>query len=321
MTLAGIQQMGVGVADAAAAFAWYRRHFGFDVRIFDDTGEAKLMRRYTGDAVHRRRAIFALNMAGGGGLEIWQFLDRTSQAPHFEPELGDCGIFSTRLKTSDARRAAALFSRDLQHDPLGVPFFVLRDPWGNLFEIAERDGVFAKTHHPIGGVIGATLGVTDMHRSMQFYRDGLGYDRVLFDRVEGDVRTVRLSRTAPNCGPFSRLLGATELDLVHVRGRSPRRIYEGRYWGDLGFIHVCFDVHGCELPATVDSANSFDMGEAAGRFRYIEDPDGTLIELVETHKVPILKKLGLSIDLRKRPPDKPLPDWLVRGLAFNRVKD
>lgn len=44
-------------------------------------------------------------------------------------------------------------------------------------------------------------------------------------------------------------------------------------------------------PFTVDSASSFDMGEAAGHFTYIEDPDGTLIEFVETHKVPVLKKL------------------------------
>jgi hypothetical protein len=30
---------------------------------------------------------------------------------------------------------------------------------------------------------------------------------------------------------------------------------------------------------TVDSNNSFEMDNASGRFCYIEDPDGTLIEL------------------------------------------
>jgi len=34
------------------------------------------------------------------------------------------------------------------------------------------------------------------------------------------------------------------------------------------------------------------MGEASGHFAYVEDPDGTLIEFVETHKIPIIKKLG-----------------------------
>jgi len=79
------------------------------------------------------------------------------------------------------------------------------------------------------------------------------------------------------------------------------------------------------FPFTVDSkeshaGNSFDMGEAAGHFSYIEDPDGTLIEFVETHKVPILKKLGLYLDLKKRDPHKALPDWMVKTLKFSRVK-
>ena len=80
------------------------------------------------------------------------------------------------------------------------------------------------------------------------------------------------------------------------------------------------------FPFTVDSkksheGNSFDMGEAAGHFAYIEDPDGTLIEFVETHKLPILKKLGWHLDLRKRDPRKSLPMWILKSLKFSRVKD
>ena len=51
---------------------------------------------------------------------------------------------------------------------------------------------------------------------------------------------------------------------------------------------------------TIDSEKSFGMESAAGRFAYLEDPDGTLIELVETHKLPILKKVGWFLDLQKR---------------------
>ena len=74
-------------------------------------------------------------------------------------------------------------------------------------------------------------------------------------------------------------------------------------------------------PFTVDSANSFDMGEAAGRFAYIEDADGTLIEFVETHKVPILKSIGWYLNLTKRRPEKALPRWMLRALGLNSVKD
>ena len=75
------------------------------------------------------------------------------------------------------------------------------------------------------------------------------------------------------------------------------------------------------FPFTVDSENSFDMGKAAGHFSYIEDPDGTLIEFVETHKVPIIKKLGLYLNLKNRNPDKNLPDWLVKLLGLSTIKD
>ena len=78
------------------------------------------------------------------------------------------------------------------------------------------------------------------------------------------------------------------------------------------------------FPFTVDSSkkhnDTFDMGEAAGHFSYIEDPDGTLIEFVETHRIPVMKKLGWYINLRRRDPQKNLPDWLLKAMRFNRFK-
>jgi len=45
-----------------------------------------------------------------------------------------------------------------------------------------------------------------------------------------------------------------------------------------------------------------------------------LIELVETHKIPLLKKLNINLNLQKRDPEKPLPKWLLGMLRFMRVK-
>ncbi|WP_287965708.1 VOC family protein [Diaphorobacter sp.] len=69
-----------------------------------------------------------------------------------------------------------------------------------------------------------------------------------------------------------------------------------------------------------NAANSFDMGEAAGHFSYIEDPDGNLIEFVETHKIPLIKKLGIHINLRKGDFEKPLPTWMLKFLKLGRIK-
>jgi hypothetical protein len=113
--------------------------------------------------------------------------------------------------------------------------------------------------------------------------------------------------------------------------RKAEKIYENRFWGDLGFIHLCYDIIGMPaleqesrsqgFPFNVNSRQSFDKGEAAGHFAYIEDPDGTLIEFVETHRIPILKKLGWYLNLKNRNPHKALPDWMLKTLSLNRVKD
>ena len=77
------------------------------------------------------------------------------------------------------------------------------------------------------------------------------------------------------------------------------------------------------FPFTVDSCKDdghFDMGEASGHFTYIEDPDGTLIELVEVHKLTILKKPHIYIDMLKRNRKKSFPKWMVRMMGWTRVR-
>ena len=63
------------------------------------------------------------------------------------------------------------------------------------------------------------------------------------------------------------------------------------------------------------------MGGASGHFSYIEDPDGTLIEFVEIHRIPIHKKLGWYLNLTRRHTERALPTWLLKLLSFNRVKE
>ena len=38
--ISGIQQVGIGIPDAEHYFTWFRRTFGFDIKIFDDESPA-----------------------------------------------------------------------------------------------------------------------------------------------------------------------------------------------------------------------------------------------------------------------------------------
>lgn len=341
--LSGIQQVGIGVKNADEAFDWYRKYLGMDVPVFKDASLAELMLRYTGGKPQKRYAILALNMQGGGGFEIWQYTDRVPQAPQFEVQPGDLGIFGLMMKCRDVTVAhAAMLKQKLEVSeiysaPDATSRFHMNDPYGNRITFCSGVSWFSKGSHSNGGACGVQVGVSDMDKSIEFYSSVIGLNEVVYDTIDAfkefgkhQFRRVLLRPSKPLTGPFSRLLGMPQVELLQALDRSPNKIYENRFWGDLGFIHVCFDVNTMEAlekncktagyPFTVNSGNSFDMGEAAGQFAYTEDPDGTLIEFVQTHKLPIVKKIGWYLDLRKRDISKALPDWMLATMKFSRVK-
>ncbi|NQW28842.1 MAG: VOC family protein [Flammeovirgaceae bacterium] len=356
VVISGIQQIGIGVTDVNKAWKWYRKYFGMDIRVFEDAAIANFMLPYTGGEPRERYAALALNLQGGGGFEIWQYTQRVPQPPKEEIRLGDLGIFCTKIRAKNAQNTYHYFKEeglsivgDLTLDPRGCLHFYVQDLGGNFFEVVENKGAWFKNEDKnTGGTFGAVIGCTDLKKSIAFYRDILGYDQLCYEG-EGtydDLKGVPLrgqyykrailTHSKARQGAFSGLFGESEIELFEVQSAIPIKIFEGRYWGDLGFIHLCFDISGMDAlrtlcaekgsPFTVDSSAaqsgaSFDMGEAAGFFSYIEDPDGTLIEFVETHKVPILKKIGWNLNLKSRSASKPLSKWLLKAFALNRVRD
>jgi len=352
--ICGIQQIGVGVTSLKEAWPWYIKNFGMDCRIFEEEAEAKLMLPFTAGQTRRRHAVLAINLQSGAGFEVWQHTGKVPEPISGEIRLGDIGIMYCKMKVRNISSAFAFFRKNETEtlgapaaDPSGKNTFFVRDPYGNIFQMVEAGDWFMNEKKETGGSYGAIIGVTDIEKARLVYSDILGYDKVIYDATEvfpdlsklpgGDqkLRRVLLSSSKPAAGPFSKIFGHSEIELICSTGKPGRKIYEGRIWGDPGFIHLCFDIQGMDMlrehctkkgfPFRVDSASShegssFDMGEAAGHFAYIEDPDGTLIEFVETHKIPVLKKIGWYLNIRERDPYKPLPDWILKILKFSRVK-
>ncbi len=345
----GIQQIGVGVEDVHQAWAWYRKHFGMDIKAFEEAAVAELMKFYTEGEPRPRHAVLAINLQSGGGFEIWQHTGKTPAKPKFEVQLGDLGIFIGKQKTSDVEAAYNTMKAqnldllsELVIDPMGKKHFFLKDPFNNIFQVVENDYIFDKTNSVTGGALGAIIGVSDIDAALKLYSDTLGYSNVVYDKTDvfkdfadlpggaQKARRILLRPAQKATGAFAPLLGPSELELVQVIDAPVRKIYENRIWGDLGFIHLCFDVHNmaklksdCSANGfdfTVDSQDSFDMGAAAGHFAYVSDPDGTPIEFVETFKLPIIKALGIGVNLEKRDPNKPLSKWLLKAMRINRVK-
>jgi len=351
MKINGIQQLGVGVEDVHEAWKWYRKHFAMDILMFDEEAVAKLMLAHTEGEPRARHAILALNMEGGGGFEIWQHTDKKPSPIAVPVVLGDLGINIGVLKTDNIELAFKTYKDSglnllgkIAQTPSGEKHFFLKDPYDNLWEVKQHPVVFSKESSVNGGVFGTVIGVKNIDDSLAVYRDILGFDELVYDEAgvfedfsgipggNQEFRRVLLRHSDVKNGAFSSLFGKSEIELVQVLNGSAKNIYEGRIWGDPGFIHLCYDINDMDalreraasfgFPFTVDSAramDTFDMGDAAGNFAYIQAPEGTLIEFVETHKIPLIKKLGWYIDFRKRG-NHPLPNWILKLFRFKRVK-
>ena len=343
----GIQQVGVGTTNVHDSWKWYRQNFGFDTPVFNEAAEAPLMIQYTGGEVHARHAILAMNLNGGGGMEIWQFTSRRSADQHAFSLLQN-GLLVTSIKCRDSKLGLESVNGNsvggIELNPIGKKSFSVIDPFGNPFIASESDNWYQKKHSIFGGIEGIIIGVSDMEKAITFYKNVLEIDQVVYDKTQvfddlkafaGGLETfrrVRLTPTNRNTGAFSEVFGNFFIELLQPTSTdSISHNLKDRFWGDQGFIHLCFDVNGMDAiksraeamnsPFTVDSGETFSMGEAAGRFAYLEDPDGTLIELVETDKITVSKKLNWFLTLSKKRKKKPLPRWLFSVMALNRVKD
>lgn len=348
----GIQHVGVGVPDHAESWKWYRKFLGMDIALFNGEQEAPLMQIYTKNEIINKRAAMIVNLQGGCAMEVVSPTSFTGSDADIDFELGDLGIFITQVKSPDVKKAFKWFKdnganviSDLKKSALGKDTFFVKDPNGLYFQIIEGERWYMKPTHATGGPIGCTIGVSDIDASLKLYADILGYDEVIFDEtgtfddfagtIAGGDKTFRrviLTQSHPPGGGFAKVTADTYIELVQAINFKPRKIYEGRMWGDTGFVHLGFDVRGMKeigedlekegFGFTCDTNDTLDMGGTTRvHCTYIEDPDGTLIEMIEVYKIPILKKWGIFLDVKKRDPLKPLPDIMLKAMRFGRIKD
>ena len=176
-------------------------------------------------------------MQGGGGLAFWQYTSREAKAPAFEVKAGDIGIYAARIKTSDINKAyeslrgsGASVSGSITAIPDVTKCFYLRDVNNNVIRIEESKESFMRTKAAAGGLIGAVIGVSNMERSINFYREVLGYDKLIYD-VKGQFLDLpalpggdgSFRRVMRDLKPWliRRFLGSSGIELIQALDRKP----------------------------------------------------------------------------------------------------
>ncbi|MGF1670050.1 MAG: VOC family protein, partial [Balneolaceae bacterium] len=189
--ISGIQQIGIGTPHEEKAFKWYRKHFGMDICVFQDVADASLMTGYTGNQLHSRSATLAMNIQGGGGLEIWQFTSRKPTPPAFDIQLGDLGILGIRMKSKKLSKTYKKFKSEGHIDivngivqaPNGSSHFFVNDLHGLIFQMVDGEEWFSNGNYHSGGIAGCMIGVSDIEESLILYNDILEYDKIEYDET------------------------------------------------------------------------------------------------------------------------------------------
>lgn len=346
----GLQHIGVAVSNMDASLPFYRKFFGLNIPFFDSVAEAPLMRYYCNGDTITKRASMIMNLQGGCAIEVISPTSFQAKGAAFAWGVGDLGICITQVKCKDIQASYAFCKSngapglsEMEMDPIGRPTFYMKDLDGNMWQFLQGSQWYTTNSHHSGGVIGCSTGVSDMEKSFKLYKEILGFDEVIYDVTgtfedwknlhEGreKYRRVLLSQSAQPGGGFAKVTGKTYIELIQALDREPKFIFKDRIWGDLGFAHIGFDVKGMsELGKdlenngygfTCDSNDALNMGNTKVHCTYIHDDDRTLIEMIEVYKVPIIEKWGVFLNVEKRDPLKPLPDFMLKALRFSRIKD
>lgn len=322
--LCGLMQVGVGVSALEVAMKWYADVLNFKAKPIDDTGSAALMSKYTGDVVYQRRALMLFNPNGGGGLEVWQFLDRRPEHPRTPLTFNQPGIHAIDLYASGSRASLQTYFsqydvelRQWERNSLVQIIGCFNDPFGNTFRLLHSPYSIRSTFQGlIGGVAGVYICCSDIEKSNVFYSNVLGMKSESFGNSE------KLLSAQNSSQGFSFMYGPGHVEIALCNKPLASYSYSGRYWGDPGLMHVCLEVvdfarmkntlqeKGFEL--LVDSKDSFTMERSAGRFGYLEDPDRSLIELIQVHSIPLLPKLGLYHRIK---PGTAVPKWIIKQMC------
>ncbi len=309
--ISGFQHVGMGVLDMDRTYSFYKRFMGFKLKLNDHQRFEKEMEPIIGDLVEMR-ILMAMNVAGGGAIELVQHTSTPCREPAEPVQWGDIGVLEVGFKAfmldelyADMQAKGIQFLTPVRAMELSeggsVRYAYLRDPDGMLIQLVEEPG---GRRPVVGGVVHAGIGVSDLEKARDFYSRIAGFNRLLhysedasgMDEITGGKKTAMAILKQPSGLPANLpVIESGAVKLIRTPEYRGKRIFEGRRWGDLGCMEIALDVTGLRdvyggmLEAGAESycpPTRIDMGSGSiGSFAYVNDPDGNILEMVDVEKV------------------------------------
>jgi catechol 2,3-dioxygenase-like lactoylglutathione lyase family enzyme len=301
----GIDHVGVGVKQMDVMKAFYHDLLEF-TEIFGEMPEGdhepihELLR--TSPTIHS--AIQMNQKSGGIFVDLFHHIVPKPRPIRKDSRYGDIGVSKVTIAVNDLSKFYQEFQGRLNFcgriHRAKIPgwgdytFVYARDPEGNLIEFF--DGEKFSVQDRFGGVRWIGISVTDLERSIDFYKKYLGFDKTIInihENFSGNVDEISKSDQTKLRSCLlgnSRGNGMVELfEAIKPRGRS---IPFCTNWGDYGYLQLCllgdnirdiekyFLDEDLELILNPQIMSSDDPKNTGLSFLYIRDPDGILVEVM-----------------------------------------
>ncbi len=298
-TILGVDHLGLGVRNLPLMRSFYTGVFGMQIVAAmpeeDHPAIRGLLRSPT--AVHS--SCLLAGRAGGLSVALFQAVEPPPRPIRAGHRYGDIGVAKLTFFIADLPAFCGAGSRLLNvrapkevDGPVswaGHRLAYATDPEGNLIELVSAPD--AAGEGPVPAAAG--IAVTDLDRSLGFYRETIGLDEVLVEPHESssplvDALTGRRGSTFRSC-----LLGSSRgggmLELVEMTNPRGRSIPFGAQWGDFGYLQLClYGEDAGRLAAQVEAEGldvllplqTIDDPEFPAEFMYLRDPDGIPVEVL-----------------------------------------
>jgi len=299
--IAGVDHVGIGVRDMERMHSFYQGVLGFDrvlgeMPMEDHPAIHGLIRAHR--AVHR--SLLIGQHTGDLTVALFHAVDPAPRPIREDPRYGDIGVAKLTFAVPDIdsfckdkgafvglRLSSAGTHLERQDGPRSI---YGRDPEGNLVEFVSEPGI-GSSHGPVLCSVG--IAVTDLERSLEFYRGVLGFDRVIAaprERSSGQIDEITGVRGAAvrSC-TIENSQGRGRVELIEATRPRGRSLPFGTQWGDFGYLQVClFGTDRETLTAQLETEpvevllppQEVEDPEHPAMFLYLRDPDGIPLEVM-----------------------------------------
>ncbi|MEW6441584.1 MAG: VOC family protein [bacterium] len=302
----GVQHVGLGVRNIEASRQFYRDVLECKARMAEFGALYNAMPDFFRTSSHVFDGCMYMQERESIVIECIQRFEPSPRPIHKQVRFGDIGVNKITVEVADVERFCESHKDRIRFvsTPKSVRlpgwgdyrFVFGTDPDGNLVEFVSSSNI--RTQGALGAIRSVGISVTDLARSMEFYKGYLDFDTVVVEphdcfsglvgEVSGSGETEVRSCLLANSNGFHML------ELYEVSKPRGRSIPFHVLWGDYGYLESCCiteDVLGlarflmkeglelisCPTPLEVHE----EAVSGTAWFIYARDPDGIPVELLE----------------------------------------